>query len=620
MRRLLAMEWCRAAAFAAVACVAWLSPIVIDELGRLSFGQRPFDWPWLALHFANTATAIGLIAALAAAILLRRAPDKTAAIAPWIGFAALSFVFGLAPVVKQSTGLSSDVIVAGLLPALDAQGYFSGTLRFLQTGQLTEWATRRPLAATQLAGLFALTEQNFRLVLLLLAAGCAAAAALVAAVLYRAYGWVAACLGAVSLFAFIYQTLGSTMSESLGFTLGGAAFVLLWEAARKARPGLLLGGMALLGIGLTARAGAMFLWPTLAIWAGWRFAAGRSFDWRWAAAALAAGACGFLVSQLLIATVGAPGQLAFSNFASTLYGLVIGGEPWTRVFVDAPHLAALPEGEQAMAIYRLAWAHVLQSPLDPIIGVLTRYNEFLFDMRWHSYVPNNILRLPILLLAIAGIVHCYRRRGEPVAAFLLAGMAGILLSVPFLGDGGSRVFAASHAVTAALVAAGGFTLQSWLTRRQVRQKHAAPDGFAISTAAWSLAFATLAPALIAVATVGQRQPAAGVAAMLSCAPGDTTLRALTPRNGAVLICPPGSACAGGVRAESLGRTNIWKNPLVSRLSEGLPARVAGAIDARTGQGLWLLATNGQAMPEGLLESCARQRGEWLELVPSQRRP
>lgn len=608
------MGWPHAALFAALASVAWLSPFAVDRLARGSLGQAPFDWPWLALHFADAATAIGLIAALAVAVLLRPATERASAIVLWLGFAALAAVFGLVPVLKATTGLSSDVLVAGLLPALDAQSYYVAGLDFLRTGHLTEWATRRPLTAVQLAGLLTLTDQDFRLTQLLLVAGCSAAALLVVTVLYRAWGWVAACLGAVSLFAFIYETLGTTMSESLGFTAGGAAFVLLWEGARKARPSMVLGGMAMLSIGLTARAGALFVLPALAVWAGWRFAKGRRFQWGWAAAALAAGSAGFVVSQALIKTVGAPGQMAFSNFASTLYGLVVGGEPWTRVFLDAPQLATLPEGEQAAAIYRLAWAHAVQFPLDPIVGVFSRYNDFLFNTRWHSYVPSNALRLPVLLLAIAGVVDCLRRRSDPTCSLLLAGFAGILLSVPFLGDGGSRVFAASHAFTAALVAAGAFGLQQWLARSRATSAHAVSDGPAVSNAAWVLAIAVIAPVVAALATRGQPAPAAAVASVLSCAP-DQSAVVMTPRNSSVLICAPGSACPHGVRAESLRRSNIWKSPLVEGLNGPFPVRAAGGIGADNGAGLWLLTTGGQAMPEGLFESCARPRGEWLQLVP-----
>lgn len=601
--------------FAAVAGAAWLSPFLLDRLARWSVGHGAFDWPWLALHFADTVTAIGLIAALAFALLMRHATDTSAVIAKWGGLAALAFVFGLVPVVKWNTGLSSDTLFAGLLPMLDAQSYYAAALSFLQTGHLTEWATRRPLTATQLAGLLMLSGDDFRLVLLLLVAGCGTATLLMVAAFYRAYGWAAAALGGVSLFAFIYSSLGTTMSESLGFTAGGAGFVLLWEGARKARPSLVLGALALLSIGLTARAGALFVLPSLALWTGWRFAAGRRFHWGWTMAALAAGAVGFVVSQLLIITVGAPGQLAFSNFASTLYGLVIGGAPWTQVFIDAPQLAALPEGEQAAAIYRLAWDHALQSPLDPIMGVLVRYNEFFFDLRWHSYVPNKLLRLLILVLAVSGIVHCCRHRREPLCALALAGLAGILLSVPFLGDGGSRVFAASHGFSAALVAIGSVGLQRWLARSPIRQEQVAANGSVISLAAWILASATTIPILVALGS-GERTNALGrVSTALPCAPDHSGLWILTLHHGSVLVCRPGEICPNGIRFESLTRTNIWKNSQISDLGPYLPARLTSAIDMATGNGLWLMASSNQAMPEGLFEACVTPRAGWLDISP-----
>ena len=605
------------ALFTAVILAAWLSPFLLDRLTRWSLGHGAFDWPWLALHFADAFAALGLIATLSIAILKRGGSEKFSSIATWGGFAALAFAFGLVPLVKQNTGVSSDIILAGLLPTLDAQSYYAAALNFVQTGQLTEWATRRPLTATHLAGLLMLTGADFRLVLLLLIAGCGAAMLLMVTAFYRAYGGAAAA-GAVSLFAFIYQTLGSTMSESLGFTAGGAAFVLLWEGARQARRGLVLGGLALLSLGLTARAGALFTLPTLALWSGWRFAGERSrFHWGWAAAALAAGAVGFVVSQALIKTVGAPGQMAFSNFASTLYGLVVGGAPWTRVFIDAPQLASLPEGEQAAAIYRLAWAHIQQSPLDPLIGVAVRYNEFLFDLRWHSYVPNKLLRILVLMLAVSGVVHCLRHRREPLCALVLAGFAGIVLSVPFLGDGGSRVFAASHGFSAALVAIGAFGLQQWLTRSPIGPDRVAADASALGMAAWTLAAAVTIPIIVALAIGGAWAwvPARHSAA-LPCGADQSTLLALTPRHSAVLVCAPDGACPDGVRFESLRRTNIWKNAQIDGLAPYLPARIATGIDIKTGGGLWLMASGGTFMPKGVFEACLIPRGEWLEVVSS----
>lgn len=606
------------ALFTAVTIAAWLSPFLLDRLARWSIGHGAFDWPWLALHFADTFAALDLIAALAAAILLRGGSDKFVSIAKWGGLAVLAFACGLVPVVKQTTGLSSDIILAGLLPTLDAQSYYAAALNFVQTGQLTEWATRRPLTATQLAGLLMLTGEDFRLVLLLLTAGCGAATLLMVATFYRTYGWVAAATSAVSLLAFIYQTLGSTMSESLGFTAGGAALVLLWSGASKARPSLVLGGLALLSFGVSARAGALFVLPTLALWTGWRFAGERSrLHWGLTAAALASGAVGFVVSHIMIKTVGAPGQMAFSNFASTLYGLVVGGAPWTRVFTDAPQLAALPEGEQAAAIYRLAWAHIQQSPLDPLIGIAVRYNEFLFDLRWHSYVPNKVLRILVLVLAVSGIVHCLRHRREPLCALVLAGFAGILLSVPFLGDGGSRVFAASHGFSAALVATGAFGLQQWLTRLPSGPDRITADASALAMAAGILAAAAAIPIIVALAVGdGWASTPPRESATLPCAADQSALLALTPRHGSVLVCAPGSACRDGVRFESLMRTNIWKNAQIDELAPSLPARIAAGVGMKTGAGLWLMTSGGTPMPAGLFEACVTPRGGWLEVISS----
>lgn len=589
---------------------AWLLPLLIDTAARRLSGATPFDAPWLVLRFAAVVTTACLLAGLAVAILSRRDATSPKPRCLWMAAALAALAFGLTPVLKSASGLSSDVILAGVLPISDAQGYLAGAVGLLSSGQLSEWTTRRPLMPTQLAGILSWTGSDLRLTLLLLVASCTAAALLVAAALRASYGLAAACAAMASLFAFIFATLGSTMSESFGFTIGAAGFVLLWHGTQRSVPWPCLIGIALVSLALSARAGAFFTLPMLVLWMGWRFAGARRFHLGWSAAALAAGALGFMATGLLVKAIGAPGQAAFSNFAPTLYGLAVGGQPWTHVYVDFPDLLQLSEGERASAIYRLAIAHAVQAPWDPVLGVLSRYNDFLFNMGWHKYVPTAVLRAIVTALALIGVVLAVCRRRQPLESLLLAVLIGVLLSVPFLGDGGSRVFAATHPFAAGLVALGAAGLQ----RRIAPRIPSAFDEAAMARTAvlaGFLAIAALAPLLSIVTKTSVRETAATSSA---CPSGETRFAAIAPANGAVLICPLGtSTCAQGVRAESLDRTNIWKTEQIAALSRSAePLRLT--LGLHGDQTAVLVARGAQPLPSGKFAACVRETGAgWFEL-------
>ena len=134
----------------------------------------------------------------------------------------------------------------------------------------------------------------------LLGAACTAGSLLVLWPLFRRFGFASAAAGFAALFAFIHLTLGTTMSESLGFALGCAGFALLADAAFSGRRALALAGLAFLSFALATRAGALFVLPALALWCGWRFrATDGAMSWRMAALGLAACGAGWALGSAL---------------------------------------------------------------------------------------------------------------------------------------------------------------------------------------------------------------------------------------------------------------------------------------------------------------------------------
>jgi hypothetical protein len=577
----------------ALALAAFLAPLLASRYGGSALGHPLFDAPWLALQFANVMVG-GALLAVAGVIAVQRLRPDWRGLPACAAVALASAAFGLALALKMDSGVSSDVMFFGLLPASDAQNYYSGAMAYLTSGQLTEWTTRRPFAALQLAGLFTFTGDGLRRTVMLLSGACAASALLVLTTLYRRLGSAGAVAAFASLFAFIHLTLGTTMSENLGFALGCAAFVLLAEAAMSGRRTLALIGLAVLSCALVTRAGALFVLPALALWCGWRFRnAAGAMSWRMVLSGLAAGTAGFAINKTLVIFAGAPGQLAFGNFAFTLYGLAIGGESWTRFFTDFPQYLSVGEGEQAVAAYHAALTHIRSAPFDLIKGIGARYNDFLINSGWHKYVPNMLLRALVLLLAVIGVVACWRTRGANLSALLLAGLAGMLLSVPFLGDGGSRVYAATHPFSAAFVAVGAYVVQRWLTNDTF-----APASPFAAAPPMAIAFSCLllAPVLVAIAHAPRAIPTAAQ----PCPEGSARFSGRIPA--IVTICPAGAVDCVGLRAQSVRATNIWKNPLMNRLADEAPLQIGLALSP-VGVPAWVTAQPATVLPRGLASFC-----------------
>jgi hypothetical protein len=138
--------------------VAWISAFVVAfilviTLGSLwRFSPGGFDFSFIA--------TIGLL--LIAGFFLIPGMDVRPSLKAAIAAAAGGVLFALALIAKWQGGITSDVMVGGLLPASDATGYFSGALNFLHQGVLHEWATRRPLTSLQLASLLSLGGGSLR--------------------------------------------------------------------------------------------------------------------------------------------------------------------------------------------------------------------------------------------------------------------------------------------------------------------------------------------------------------------------------------------------------------------------------------------------------------------------
>jgi len=235
----------------------------------------------------------------------------------------------------------------------------------------------------------------------------------------------------------------------------------------------LLLGISVLMLAVSARAGAFFIFPMLALWVGWIFRGERRFSWKPAVLTLLGiVAAYFLFNSLYSRLLDIPAGSVFGNVSYALYGQVRGGTGW--------HSAIDTLGtREPSVVYRAAWEFFLQHPLSLLIGVVKSYRDFfwledrsIFPYLDGSYWLDMILWLALLLLMFRGIVRLVKDFHSNVSSLLLAGFMGILLSIPFLPpiDGGSRFHAGTMAFFIALPAVG---ISGW--HGHVQQQEAAGE-------------------------------------------------------------------------------------------------------------------------------------------------
>ena len=358
-----------------------------------------------------------------------------------------------------SSGFSDNFIIGGLLPYKDAKNYFTGAnlllngLPMIDSGQATE----RPLFPGFLAMLLLLTGENLKVGMAIMAQLVGIGVYFSSRQIWRSFGALAASLSATLLYFYIQPLIGYSLSEMLGFIGGCLGLAMLMLAAGSRKWTDLVLGISVLMVAVSARAGAFFIFPMLALWVGWIFRGEKLFSWKPAALTLLGiVAAYFLFNSLYSRLLDIPAGSAFGNFSYALYGQVRGGTGW--------HSAIDTLGtREPSVVYRAAWEFFLKHPLSLLIGSVKSYRDFfsigdqsIFPYLNGSYWLDIILWLGLLILIFRGIVRLIKDFHANVSSLLLAGFAGVLLSIPFLPpiDGGSRFYAGTMAFFIALPVVG----------------------------------------------------------------------------------------------------------------------------------------------------------------------
>lgn len=370
-----------------------------------------------------------------------------------IGLVAVAFIFVYADwTSRRSLGLA----LGGILPIADAYSYYACANSLIDLGhfvpRLAAWCSRRPIYASFLAPLIGIGGRNFHIALLAQAAVVSLALAALAREVLRLAGVAGATILLIILVAYASRNAyGLTMSENAGLAFGAVALALLLRGAETGRAVLIYSGIALMSVGLNARAGCFLILPMLVLWAAFdAHARGRNIPTT-IVLAVAAMLSGFALEFALVAVNGVPLTEAQSNFAFTLYGLSLGGKGWMQAYTDHPELGALPDFKASAAIYRFAFENIARNP-----GLIMRALAVNFIQGYRQGLGLACDQLYVAWsLWFVGFFAIAQRLRDSRYTLLGAMTIGGLLSAPIIVvDGGERAFAATISADAAQAAVG----------------------------------------------------------------------------------------------------------------------------------------------------------------------
>jgi hypothetical protein len=366
-----------------------------------------------------------------------------------------------------ASGHTQSTYISGLIPLYDAQNYYVDALRLLAGQRISAFSAARPLFTGFLATVLAITGRDLTIALMVLTAVNALACFFAAQTIQSTHGALVAVFLLLFLFVYYrYRTVGTVMSENVGFALGVTGITLLWRSIKNNSSQMAWYGLLLNALALNARPGPFFILPALLLWGSWHFSKpDQHFSWRFFLAGIVAVGIGFVSSLLIKQFFGVETGVPFSQFSYALYGLASGGNSWAYIFQVHPELKEMTQPDLTWTAYRLTLDLVRQQPALILQGALHNWST-LFSNSWYSlfaYVGgenpflNLITRGFLYGLSVLGLIKWIRKPGDPYASLITVSAVGIFISVPLVPPTdayGMRLYAASSIVFGLLPAIG----------------------------------------------------------------------------------------------------------------------------------------------------------------------
>lgn len=567
----------------------------------------------LELVLPGVVTAAGLLATAWASV--HRAPPRPFDPLRWAVVLPLLTLLAVVPIaVAWRTAPSNGTFLAGVLPYSDAGDYVQGALRLLSDGALEPWSSRRPLNASLLAARLALVDLSVERALVIQALLLAVAATLGgrAVALDRGHRAGLTVGAAVMIFGAIYTP--TTLSESLGLTLGALALALLWHAARTRRAWHFGVGMAALTVALNARSGPFFALATLLCWVLWEARQRPRALLVQGGAGLAGVVLAFGYNRALLAAHHGVAAGVHGNFSYTLWGLAHGGLTWDQALVRYPEIVGMSDHAASAFVYARAFEALRAHPTGLLRGLWANVQE-LVAMIVEPLTAGRLRGHPLLATALfaallsPGLWAARRAlRAAPKDAALrltLAAAVGLALSVPVIFlDGRVRVFAAGFPLGVASIVGVAAAFRGG-DGAPVSAHHEA-----LRAPGWL--FAALLLAALAVPKIARRHPSAEAP---RCRAGERAFALWTEGHPLWrrIVEGGGAAGEGRVPADTL-RARIARDPNLgfTQLDDQLRALSVGdtvyaGLDLRSGTLQYFVFARGAApSPRRVVHGCAAQ--------------
>ena len=376
-------------------------------------------------------------------------------------------LFALALAGVWAAGYTQSVSISGLIPLYDAQSYYVDSLRLLAGRSIMEFSAARPLFTGLLSTLLAVSGRNLMIAVAILTAVSALACYFASQEVQRTHGTLAAVFLLIFLFLYYrYRTIGTLMSENLGFPLGVMGITLIWRGITAHSYRLVLYGLFINTVALNARPGPFFVLPAILLWGSWYFRdPDKRFSWRFFLLGMGATGCGFALNMVIMRLIGVSSSVPFAQFSYAIYGVASGGNPWSYVFQVHPELLNLSEPEKTRTIYTLAFELIRNDPTLIVQGALHNWTVFFSDSWYNvfSFVSgenssiNTLARWALYGLSVMGILKWARNIFNPYTSFIIVAVLGVLLSVPLVPPAdsyGLRLYAASIMILGLLPSIG----------------------------------------------------------------------------------------------------------------------------------------------------------------------
>jgi hypothetical protein len=359
-------------------------------------------------------------------------------------------------------GITHGFSLSSYLPMNDALGYQSCAASLAVSGKgsyFEPWCTWRAIYPSMLATFLSVTGWYGQIALILQAVLTSLAILAISIQIARIMGWLTALMAMFLIGAFAWRYVyWQYMTEVAGLLFGLIGSAILLRFASTKRNELFLVGIALISIGMSARAGALLILPAIVIWHFFMMSNNlwkrRVLSTVFACIAVSVGP---LLQLCVLLSIGQDPEKSGGNFSVVLYGLSRGSRDWTQAYKDFPDLFPdsfwSAEKTAFHKVYNVAIENIFANPLtfiDTLWQAAKAYSKSLFKF---GVLTN--YNIPLTLLLIFGLIACLYHWRKPVCSLLLVMAVAEFISAPIIFDSGyHRVFATSFALRAILAAFG----------------------------------------------------------------------------------------------------------------------------------------------------------------------